>query len=233
MSEKLLENFFNRSFIIIMMIMFFVYAAIYNIGYFAVFGNSWWYFFYVPTSIFDIIKTGLMMIVPLAIILLIFKKILIDPAFSGIFPSPNILLIMAVLVLASNLLYLVIFADTQNKLLSLFLEASFYLFVIICFMTIFYYFLTELSEQSLIIVFFISLVPIAYFIGLINAKIDINSNSYGNKSQILLKNENVISSYVLRSFDKGILVMQNSSTNINFIMWDEVKEVKLKPVYNF
>ena len=151
MPEKLLENFFNRSFIIIMMIMFFVYAAIYNIGYFAVFGNSWWYFFYVPTSIFDIIKTGLMMIVPLTIILLIFKKILIDPAFSGIFPSPNILLTMAVLVLASNLLYLVIFADTQNKLLSLFLEASFYLFVIICFMTIFYYFLHVFS----FIIFFI------------------------------------------------------------------------------
>jgi len=233
MPDKLFENFFDRSFVAIAVAMFFVYATLYNVGYFSVFGNSWRYFFYVPTSIFDIIKTGLMMIVPLAIILLIFKPILINPAFKGIFPSPNILLIMATLVLASNLLYLVIFADSQNRLLVLILESSFYIFSIMCFLIIIYYFLTELSQQSLMIIFFISLIPISYFIGLVNAKIDINSSFYSPKSQILLKNDNVISTNILRSLDKGILVMTDSAANINFIIWDEIKEVKFKKIYNF
>jgi hypothetical protein len=229
----MLNDIFNRSFVAIVVIMFFVYATLYNIGYFSVFGNSWWYFFYIPTSIFDIIKTGLMMIVPLAIILLIFKKILINPAFNGAFPSPNILLTMAALVLLSNLLYLVIFADSQNRLFSLILEASFYIFSIICFITIIYYFLTELAPQSLMSIFFVSLIPICYIIGLINAKIDINSSFYSNKSQILLVNNNVVSANILRSFDKGIFVMTDSAANLNFIIWDEIKEIKFRKNYNF
>jgi hypothetical protein len=234
MPEQIFENFFNRFFMVIAGAMFFVYATLYNIGYFAVFGNSWWYFFYVPTSIFDIIKTGLIMIVPLAIILLIFKPILINPAFRGIFPGPNILLSMAALVLASNVLHLVIFADSQNKPLSLVLEGSFYLFALMCFMTILYYFLTEVSPQSLMAIFFVSLVPLSYFIGVINAKIDINSTLYSNKSQILLTNDNVVSANILRSFDKGVFVITDSFANsINFITWDSIKEVKFKKIYNF
>ena len=233
MQEKLSDNLFSPTFVAISAMMFFVYATLYNIGYFAVFGNSWWYFFYVPSSIFDIIKTGLAMIVPLTIILLIFKSALIDPPFRGVFPGPNTLLIIAALVLATNLLYLVIFVDSQNKLLSLVLEFLFYICVLICFITILYYFLTELSPQSLMVIFFISLIPMSYIIGLVNAKIDINSSLYSNKSQILLKNDNVISANILRSFDKGMFVMTDSAANINFITWDEIKEVKFKKVYNF
>ncbi len=229
----MLEKLFDRSFIFLLIIMFFIYSAIYNIGYFGTLGDSLWYFLYVPITAYDIVKTGLVMIIPLILILMIFKPILINPAFNGIFPSANILLIMTILVLVSNLFYFVILSDSQNRSLSLIVEVMFYIFSSVCFISIVYYFFTNASPQSLMVIFFLSLIPITFCIGVVDAKISIISTRTETKSRILLQNDTIISANVLRSVDKGIFVIINNTASIDFITWDQIKRVKFKKVNAF
>jgi hypothetical protein len=229
----MLEKLFDRSFLALSVIMFFVCATIYNIGYFGTLGDSLWYFFYIPTSIFDIIKTGLIMLFPLIIVLMVFKPFFINPAFDNGFPTGTALLVMAVLVLASNFIYSLISSSSQNRPLILSFEILFYLSTIVCVFAIIYYFLTNSSPQALMIVFLLSLIPVAFLIGIADAKESINSRYSETKSQILLKSDKIISAKILRSFDKGLFVMTDSASNLNFIIWDEIKEIKFKKVYNF
>ena len=81
------------------------------------------------------------------------------------------------------------------------------------------------------VVFFCSLIPISYLVGWANAKADIISTPNEAKSRILLKSNKAVSAKILRSFDKGMFVIIGSSTSgVNFISWDEIKEIKFKKV---
>ena len=226
MVKKLLDE----SLVFFLLAMFFIYSISYNIGYFTTLGDSLWYFFYVPITLIDIIKVGLVMLIPLILILWVFKPLIVNPAFGGDFPRPNLLLTIAGLVLVSNFLYFVFFIDSQNKSLSLISEIAFYIFSIICLITVVYYFLNNASEHSLLTIFFISLIPITFIIGMIDAKISINFNKTETKSQILMKSNNVVNANILRSFEKGVFVMINNTNSFHFIGWDEVKEIKFKKV---
>lgn len=228
----MLEKLFDRSFMVLFIVMFFVCSVAYNVAYFATLGDSMWYFFYIPSSIFDIIKTGLMMLLPLIIVLIIFKPILVNPAFTGNFPSGTVLLIMAALVLASNFLYVLVSPNLQNKSLVLAFEILFYIAALVCFIAIVYYFSADKSPQFLMIIFLLSLIPTAFLIGVADAKISVNAVYSETKSQILLSSDKVISAKILRSFDKGMLMMVNVSS-VNFVAWDGIKEVKFKRVGSF
>jgi hypothetical protein len=85
----------------------------------------------------------------------------------------------------------------------------------------------------LLIIFYASLILIALLIGLVDAKIMLNAKQNEAKSQILFKDEKVISANVVRSFDKGLFLIIDKKTGINFISWDEIKEVKFKKVGGF
>lgn len=228
----MLEKLFDRSFLV-SLVVFFVCAIIYNVGYFGTLGGSLWYFFYVPTSFFDIIKTGLMMLFALILILMVFKPILINPVFNNRFPGGVVLLMMATLVLASNFLHFSVFANSQNRSLSLVFEVMFYMFALVCFIAIVYYFLINALPQHLLTAFFLSLIPISFVIGVIDAKVSINASYHETKSYIILKNDKVVSANVLRSFDKGMFVIMGSPSNIDFIVWDQIKGVKFKKVSGF
>jgi len=141
-------------------------------------------------------------------------------------------LVMAVLVLASNFIYSLISSSSQNRPLILSFEILFYLSIIVCVFAIIYYFLTNSSPQALMIVFLLSLVPVAFLIGIADAKESINSSYSETKSQILLKSDKIISAKILRSFDKGIFIMVNISS-VNFIAWEDIKEIKFKKVGGF
>ncbi len=229
----MLEKFLDRATATTLVIMFFVCVVVYNIGYFSAVGGSMRYFFFVPTSFFDVVKSGLGMAIPLLLILLIFKPILINPVFSNSFPSASILLAMAIAVLVSNFLYFSIFSDSQNRLLALISEVSFYLFALVCFVAIVYYFLNNISPQYLIVIFFLSVVSITFLIGVVDAKIGISSSYKDVKSQILLKNDKVINANILRSVDKGIFIIIGNASSIDFIAWDESKGVKYRKVSVF
>lgn len=228
------EKFFDRFFMATTIIMFFICTAAYNIAYFNTLGDSIWYFFYIPITVSDMIKTGLAVCIPMLATLLVFKPILIDPAFNRKPPSPRALFISAVLVLVSNLFYFTIFIDSPDHNYSLISESAFYIFSFICLLVIVYYFSSELSQTSLLAIFFISLIPIAFLIGVIDAKFTIISSTSDAKSQILLDSNKVVNANVLRSFDKGIfLIINNNTSNVNFISWDEIKEIKFKKVTSF
>jgi hypothetical protein len=186
-----------------------------------------------PITFNDIIKTGLSVLFPFIVALLVFKPILIDPAFNGRFPGPGILLTVAIAVLVSNLLYFAIFIDSSNAGYSLASECFFYVSLALCFFSIVYYFASEYSQQFILSIFFISLIPLAFLSGVIDAKITNYSILREAKSQILLNSDKVVRANILRSFDKGMFLMINNTNNINFISWDKIKEVKFKKVTGF
>lgn len=227
------EGFFERSFAIVLVLMFIVCSAIYNVGYFSVFGDTFWYLLYLPVTFHDIVKTGLAMLFPFLVMLLIFKPVLIDPAFNAKFPGPRILLTVAVAVLASNLLYFAIFIDSADRTYALVFECLFYICSALCFFAIIYYFASECSQQLLLSIFFASLLPLSFLFGVVDAKIAANSAIKDSKSQILLTNDKIVSANILRSFDSGMFLIINNTTSINFVSWDEVKEVKFKKVSSF
>ena len=229
----MLDDFFDRFFALSLLAVFFLCATIYNIGYFGTLGDSFWYALYVPITIFDIIKTGFVMAIPLIFILLAFKPVLINPAFKNEFPGAYVLLFVAAMVMVSNLLYFTVFIDSPNQTLSIISEASFYIFAIVCVIAIVYYLFTTASPQFLMIIFLVSLLPISLIVGIVDAKIAINSNSKNAKSQILLKNDIVINANILRSFDKGMFVIISNASSFHFVSWDEIKEVKFKKVSGF
>ena len=140
------------------------------------------------------------------------------------------LFIIAILVLATNLSYFVVFADMPNRIFSLISEVLFYAFTIIGFFGILYHFIKDQSRQLIMVIFFCSIIPISLLIGWVNAKIDIRSVSNEAKSRILLKSNKAVSAKILRSFEKGMFVIIGSNTGVNFISWDEIKEVKFKKV---
>jgi hypothetical protein len=229
----MLEKLFDRSLIFILVTMFFVYSVAYNIGYFYILGDSLRYFLYIPISLIDIIKTGLVLLFPLFIILIIFKPILISPIFKGSLPSGNILLVVTIILLVSILFYFVTFANTQEKMLYLAMETIFYLFSIICLAIIIYYFISGVAPQYFLIVFFLLLIPFSFTIGTTNAKFATIASVHETKSQITLKTNQVVSANILRNFDKGILIMNGNNKHTNFIAWDEIRWIKFKRVSSF
>ncbi|MCE3255679.1 MAG: hypothetical protein K0R25_1173 [Rickettsiaceae bacterium] len=220
------EKLFDYSYMLLLVVMFFVCASFYNIGYFGTLGDSIWYFFYVPTTIFDIIKTGFMMIVPMTVLLLVFKPILLNPILKGELPSASFLMIMSVLVLISNFLYFAVFINSSNQSLSLLSEIAFYIFSLLCLIAVVYYFFLNTSPQILITIFLISLLPISLVIGLVDARIASDFSYIGNRSQILLQNNKVVSATILRSFEKGIFVKHGKLSAVHFISADRIQEIK-------
>jgi len=229
----MIERTFERSFAAIIFMAFFIIALVYNIGYFNAIGESISYFFYIPTGFFDLIKTGLYASVMILFFLTISKSITIDPAFKGISPSPKVILASSAGVLICNLSYFTISINSYGKTLSLAAEALLYAFAIICFFSIIYHLCKTQSRQILFSIFLLSLIPTALFVGWVDAKLDLLNFSNEAKSKILLQNDKVITAKLLRSFDRGMLVMIDSSPNINFVTWDQIKEVKFKRVNSF
>jgi hypothetical protein len=72
------------------------------------------------------------------------------------------------------------------------------------------------------------LVLLSFLVGVVDAKIAINSGDDYLKSQILLKNDRVIKADILRSGGKGIFIKTGKAQRIDFISWDEVKGVKFR-----
>ena len=140
---------------------------------------------------------------------------------------------VAIALLACNFSYFTISVNSYDKIYSLISEALLYVFSITCFFSIVYYFARSQSPQLLITVFFLSLIPVSFFIGWIDAKLDIESFSSEAKSKILLNSDKIVSAKILRSFEKGILIMTENSNSINFISWDQIKEAKFKKVSSF
>jgi len=229
----MIERTFEHSFAAIIFMAFFVIAIIYNIGYFNAIGDSITYFFYIPTGFTDLVKTGLYASVLVLLFLVLFKSVMINPAFKGIFPTAKLILWTSASVLICNLCYFSISINSYGKLLSLASEALLYVFAITCFFSITYHLCRNQSRQILFFIFLLSLIPTALFVGWLDAKLDVMNFSDEAKSKILLQNDKVITAKLLRSFDRGMLVMIDSSSNINFITWDQIKEVKFKRVNSF
>jgi hypothetical protein len=103
----------------------------------------------------------------------------------------------------------------------------------VCFFSIFYHFTKTQSRQVIFTIFVLSLIPIALFVGWADAKLDTINFSEESKSKILLSNDKVVSAKLIRSLNKGMLVMIDSSTSVNFIAWDQIKEIKFKRVNSF
>jgi hypothetical protein len=82
MLGKILDRF-----LIILFAIFLVVSAFYNIGYFTIVGGSLGFFFQMPIIFLYVLKTGFGAIIPLALILMVFKPILIDPIFNRIYPG--------------------------------------------------------------------------------------------------------------------------------------------------
>jgi hypothetical protein len=203
------------------------------VGYFSVLGDTFLYFLYLPITFNDVVKTGLSVFFPFIVALLVFKPILIDPAFNGRFPGPGILLTAAIAVLISNLLYFAMFIDSPNAGYAVASECVFYVSLVLCFFSIVYYFASEYSQQFILSIFFASLIPLSLLFGIIDAKITNYSILKEAKSQILLNSDKVVRANILRSFDKGMFLMINNTNNINFVSWSEIKEVKFKKVTGF
>lgn len=229
MPDKINENFA----IITLIISFFICSIAYNIAYFGYFGDSILYFLYIPISFFDLVKTGLFMILPLFLFLVLFKPILINPVLSGKFASPTSLLLISVMALVCNLFYFGIFVDYYDQFNSMVFESLFYSFLLIFGIGITYYFCKDKSEKSIFLIFALTLFPVAFLLGFIDARFTSYFFTSESKSQILLKTDRIVSAKILRSFDSGIFIIssnQSAINNINFIPWDEIKEVKFKKV---
>lgn len=227
------EGFFDRSFAVMLVLVFFACSATYNVGYFSTFGDTFWYFLYLPITFYDIVKTGLAMLLPFLLMLIVCKPVLVDPAFNGRFPGPKILLTVAVAVLLSNLLYFAIFINSSNLNYALVSECFFYISSVLCFFAVVYYFASEYSQQFVLSIFFAGLIPLAFLFGVVDAKIAVNSTARGTKSQILLSNSKVVSANILRSFDKGMFLIIDNPSSINFVSWSEIKEVKFRKISSF
>lgn len=230
----MLQNTIEKNPFIILIAMFFLMAISYNVAYFYTFGDSINFFLYIPTGISDLVKTGLITSLYSVIFLLLFKNIFIDPVFNGEFPSVGTLLTLSALVFVSNLFYFLILDKNYGSGYYMISELSFFTFSIVAFFGILYFFVREQSVSFLIGCFLSSLIVIAFFCGWLTAKFDINTAPFENKSKFLLYGDKVITAKVIRSFDKGILVMLNDkSSDINFIAWDEIKEAKFKKTSGF
>ena len=226
----MLQNTIERNFIVTFIVCFFLMAVTYNLSYFYTFGDSLSFFLYVPITFVDLLKTGLMSFLFVIIFLLIFKNIFIDPVFKGEFPNVVILLIISALVFISNLFYFLILDQDPNNSYYFISEMAFFAFSLVAFFGILYFFAREQSKEFLLVAFFSSMILISFFIGWLTARVDMNSAPFESKSKILLNNDKIISASILRSFDKGILVLLSTNSDINFIPWSEIKEAKFKKV---
>jgi hypothetical protein len=129
--------------------------------------------------------------------------------------------------------YFLILDETYDSTYYLISELAFFASSLVAFFGILYFFSSGQSKNFLIGTFFASLVIISLFSGWLSAKFEIRQAPLENKSKILLTNDKVITAKILRSFDKGILVMLNKSQDINFISWNQIKEAKFKKVTGF
>ncbi|MFT6077242.1 MAG: hypothetical protein ACJATU_000437 [Rickettsiales bacterium] len=223
----MLEKFFDRSFVFILLVIFLVGSAFYNVGYFTIAGGSLSYFSHMPITFLDIIKTGFGVLIPLVLLLMIFKPILIDPAFKREFPTAPLLLVMAVAVFVTNFLYFAVFIYSPNQALSIISEMAFYIFALICLLTVVYYFSSSWGAEILVTIFFFSIIPLTFLIGVADAKFDTSTRYYESKTRILLGSDKVVRANVLRSFEKGVFVIMDKSGNVNFIPWNEIKAIKV------
>lgn len=230
----MLQNTIEKNPLVLLISFFFLMAISFNIGYFYTFGDTINFFFYIPIDLTDLIKTGLVTILYTTFFLVIFKNVFVDPVFNNSFPSVTTLLTLSVFVFISNLFYFLILDPTYNSTYYLISELAFFAFSLVAFFGILYFFIREQSKNFLLGCFFASLIAIAFFTGWLAAKFDINKAPFENKSKILLQGDKVITAKVLRSFDKGVLVMLGGKgTDINFIAWEQIKEAKFKRVSGF
>lgn len=229
----MLRNTLERNFVSIFVICFFLMSVAYNMAYFYTFGDALDFFLYIPVSILDLLKTGAMAFIYTTIFVVIFRNIFIDPVFNNDFPSVTTLLFLSVLVFVSNLFYFLILDASYDSNYYLISELAFFAFSLVAFFGILYFFSSEQSLNFLTGTFFASLIMISFFTGWLNAKFDIKKAPFESKSKILLTGDKVITAKILRSFDKGILVMLGKSNDINFISWDQIKEAKFKKVSGF
>ncbi len=205
-------------------------SIVYNMAYFYAFGDSLSFFLYVPIGFADLIKTGFVSLLFVLIFLGIFKNIFIDPVFNAEFPSIVTLLVLSALVFISNLFYFLILDKNYVTGYYFISEVAFFAFSLVAFFGILYFFSREQSKEFLTISFFVSMILISFFIGWMTAKSDLKSAPFESQSKILLTGDRVVSASILRSFDKGILVLLTRNSDINFIPWTEIKEAKLKKV---
>ncbi len=229
----MLQNAIAKNFMPLLVICFFLMSVAYNISYFYTFGDSIDFFLYVPIGFVDLIKTGAVAFLYTGVFLAIFRNIFLDPVFSSNFPSVTSLLFLSILVFISNLFYFLILDANYDSTYYLVSELAFFAFSLVAFFGILYFFSRDQSHDFLTGAFFASLVMISFFVGWINAKFDIKKAPFESKSKILLAGDKVITAKILRSFDKGILVMLGKSNEINFISWDQIKEAKFKKVTSF
>ena len=229
----MLENTTGKSFAISLLASFFLISASYNISYFYTFGDSLSFFLYLPLGFTDLVRTGLVASLYVIIFLGVFKSIFIDPVFNDDFPTVSSLLFLSVLVFISNLFYFLILDPNYKSGFYLISELAFFAFSLVAFFGILYFFCRQQSKDFLMGCFVASLIGISFFVGWLSATFDINRAPFESKSKILLVGDKIITAKVLRSFDKGMLVMLNNSTDINFISWDQVKEAKFKKVTGF
>ena len=207
-------------------------AVTYNVAYFYTFGDSVSFFLYTPVGVADIIKTGAVAFLYVMLFFLIFKNIFVDPVFNEEFPGVTTLLVLSILVFVSNLFYFLIL-DEDNSTYYLLSELVFFASSLVAFFGILYFFSREQSKGFLAVVFLCSLFVVAFFVGWLSAKFDIKNALFESKSKILLEGDKIVSAKILRSFNKGILVMLNDDRDINFISWDQIKEAKFKKVTGF
>ncbi|MDA9231391.1 hypothetical protein N9O56_02350 [Rickettsiales bacterium] len=227
----MLRDAISNNFVSFLVIAFFLMSISYNMAYFNSFGDSLNFFLYIPIGLIDLLKTGAISLLYGGLFLIVFRKIFLNPVFSGESPGIITLLILSTLVLVSNVLYFVILDAHSKSTFYLISELAFWSFSLVAFFGILYFFSSEQSEAFLAGTFFASLILIAFFVGWVNAKFDIKKIPYENRSKILLSSDKVISAKVIRSFEKGLLVViGNRKTDINFISWDQIKEAKFKKV---
>ncbi len=227
----MLRDAISNNFASFLVIAFFLMSISYNMAYFNSFGDSLNFFLYVPVGFIDLLKTGAVALLYASIFLIIFRKIFLNPVFSGEFPGVVTLLTLSILFLISNFFYLVILDPYGNKTFYLIAELAFWSLSLVTLFGLLYFFSSEQSDAFLAGSFFASLILIAFFVGWINAKFDIKKISNENRSKILLSSDKVISAKIIRSFEKGLLVIiNNKGTDINFISWDRIKEAKFKRV---
>lgn len=226
----MLQNTIEKNLIISFILTFFLMSVVYNMSYFNTFGDAMSYFLYVPISFIDLLKTGFVALLFTAIFIGVFKHIFIDPVFNGEFPSVIMLLILSGLVFVSNLFYFLILDNNYASSYYFVSEVAFFAFSLVAFFGILYFFAREQSREFLLISFFCSMILVSFFIGWLAAKSDIRSTPFESKSKILLNSDRVISASILRSFDKGLLVLLGRNRDINFIPWSEIKEAKFKRV---
>jgi len=229
----MLQNTIEKNFVPLLIISFFLMAVAHNIAYFYTFGDAVAFFLYVPISFIDLVKTGLVAFLYAIIFLAIFKNIFVDPVFNNDFPSVTALLIISILVFVSNLFYFLILDASYGSTYYLIAELAFFTFSLVALFGVIYFFSREKSTNFLLGTFMSSLIMISFFTGWLSAKFDIEKAPFENKSKILLNGDKVISAKILRSFDKGILVILGKNSDINYISWDQIKEAKFKKVTGF